>query len=111
MITRFQQSEYADPHRVGLTVHSRGRHIQLYRPCTYACAGVKYSVLKYNCTTVADVSTVDTDGAAACGNDARQVFLLESLPSGLNQRRQHVSPNGHGVRLGWHPSVYRAIEP
>ena len=60
------------------------------------------SVLKYSCTAVA-VSTVDTDGAAACGNDARQAFLLESLPSGLNQRHQYVSPNGHGARLGWRP--------
>jgi hypothetical protein len=43
---------------------------------------------------------VDTDGATACGNDARQAVLLELLPSGLNQGHQHVSPNGHGVRLG-----------
>jgi hypothetical protein len=33
------------------------------------------------------------------------------LPSGLNQRHQHVSPNGHMVRLGWHPAHTRAIAP
>jgi hypothetical protein len=33
------------------------------------------------------------------------------LPSGLNQRHHHVSPNGHAVRLGWHPANARAIAP
>ena len=64
--------------------------------------------LKYSCTAVA-VSTVDADGAAACGNDARQAVLLEHLPSSLKQGHQHVSPNGHGVRLGWRPALSRAI--
>ena len=47
-------------------------------------------------------STVDVDGAATCGNDARQAVLLEPLPSGLNQGqgRQRVSLDGHGVSLG-----------
>ena len=54
---------------------------------------------------------VDADGAAACGNDARQAFLLEHLPSGLKQGHQHVSPNGHGVRLGWRPAMSRALAP
>ena len=72
---------------------------------------VKYSVLKYSCTAVAAASTVDTDGAAACGNDARQAFLLERLPSGLKQGHQHVSLNGHMVRLGWHPAHSGACAP
>ena len=48
---------------------------------------MKYSVLN---TAVAAASTVDTDGAAACGNDARQAVLLEPLPSGLNQGHQRT---------------------
>jgi hypothetical protein len=48
------------------------------------------------------------DGATACGNDARQAVLLEPVPSGLNQSRERVSPDGHGVRLGWRPAVSRA---
>ena len=73
-------------------------------------SGVKYSVLKYSCTAVA-VSTVDADGAAACGNDARHAVLLEHLPCGLKQGHQHVSPDGHGVRLGWRRAPSRAFAP
>ena len=72
---------------------------------------VVYSVLKYSCTAVAAASTVDTDGAAACGNDAGQTVVLEPLPSGLKLRHQRVSPDGHGVRLGWHPALPRAVAP
>jgi hypothetical protein len=59
----------------------------------------------YNCSC----STVDAGGAVACGNDARQAVLLEPLPSGLNQGRQRVSPDGHGARLGWHPALSRVV--
>ena len=62
------------------------------------------------CTAVA-VSTVHADEAAACGNDARQAVLLEPLPSGPNQGHQRVSPDGHGVRLGWRPALSRAVAP
>ena len=75
--------------------------------------GVKYSGVKYYVlnTAVAAASTVDTDGADACGNDARQAFLLEPLPSGLKQGHQRISSDGHGVRLGWHPALSRAFAP
>jgi hypothetical protein len=51
--------------------------------------GVKYfrskilclKIQLYSCRTVA-VSTVDADGAAACGNDARQAVLLEPMDMG-----------------------------
>ena len=72
---------------------------------------VKYSVLKYSCTAVAAASTVDTDGAAACGNDAGQTVVRERLPSGMKLRHQCVSPDGHGVRLGRHPALSRAVAP
>ena len=48
--------------------------------------------------------TADSDGAATCGNDGRQAFLLEPLPCSLKQGHQQVSLNGHMVRLGWHPA-------
>ena len=54
---------------------------------------------------------IDADGAAACGNDARQAVLLKPLPSGLNQRHQRISPGGHGVRLAWRLAMYRALAP
>ena len=53
----------------------------------------------------------DGGGAAACGNDAGQTVVLEPLPSGLKLRHQRVSPDGHGVRLGWHPALSRAVAP
>ena len=74
-------------------------------------SGVQYSVLKYSCTAVPAASTVDADAAAACVHDALDAFLLEPLPSRMNQRHQHVSPNGHGVRLGWRQAMSRAIAP
>ena len=49
------------------------------------------------------------DGAATCGNDARQAVLLEPLPSGLNQGHRLVSPDGYGVRFGWRPALSRAV--
>ena len=55
------------------------------------------------------VSNGYADGAATCGNDARQAVLLEPLPSGLNQGHQPVSPDGHGVRLDWCPALSRAV--
>jgi hypothetical protein len=58
---------------------------------------------------LAAVSTVGTGGAAACGNDVSQAVLLEPLPSRLNQGRQPISPDGHGVRLGWRPALSRAV--
>ena len=75
--------------------------------------GVKYSGVKYSVlnTVVAAASTVDTDGADACGNDARQAFLLEPLPCGLKQGHQQVSLNGHMVWLGWHPAHTGAFAP
>ena len=51
------------------------------------------------------------DGAAACGNDGGQAVMLEPLPSSLNQGHQHVSPDGHGVRLGWRLALSRAVAP
>jgi hypothetical protein len=33
------------------------------------------------------------------------------LPSGLNHGHQRVSPDGHGVRLGWRPALSRAVAP
>ena len=54
---------------------------------------------------------IDADGAAACGNDARQAVLLEPLPSGLNQGHKRISPDGHGVKLGWRLALSRAFAP
>jgi hypothetical protein len=41
--------------------------------------------------------------------DARQADLLEPLPFGLNQGHEPVSPDGHGVSLGWRPALSRAV--
>ena len=57
------------------------------------------------------VQRPDGGGAAACGNDAGQTVVREHLPSGLELRHQRVSPDGHGVRLGWHPALPRAVAP
>ena len=57
------------------------------------------------------VQRPDGGGAAACGNDAGQTVVREHLPSGLELRHQRVSPDGHGVRLGWHPALSRALAP
>ena len=59
----------------------------------------------------AAVQRLNAGGAVAFGNDAGQVVVLEPLPYGLKARHQRVSPNGHGVRLGWCPVVSRAIAP
>ena len=57
------------------------------------------------------VQRPDGGGAAACGNDAGQTVVRERLPSSLKLRNQRVSPDGHGVRLGWHPALSRAFAP
>ena len=57
------------------------------------------------------VQRPDGGGAAACGNDAGQTVVRERLPSGQKLRNQRVSPDGHGVRLGWHPALSRAFAP
>ena len=57
------------------------------------------------------VQRPDGGGAAACGNDAGQTVVRERLPSSLKLRNQRVSPDGHGVRLGWHPALSRAVAP
>jgi hypothetical protein len=37
--------------------------------------------------------------------------VIEPLHIGLNQSHQHVSHDGHAVRLGWRPNLSRAVAP
>ena len=56
-------------------------------------------------------STAVAGGAAACGNGASQAVVIKPLPFCLNQGHQRVSPDGHGVRLGWRVALPRAVVP